>query len=86
MRCLIVGADNLGKTPEVLKKKYGVTKIIHWNGRRKKKPPLPKVNLIIILTGFVNHSLVHHVKKEAKKYGLKIIFLKRGKSELEVTA
>ncbi|KJS11829.1 MAG: hypothetical protein VR67_11595 [Peptococcaceae bacterium BRH_c8a] len=57
MRCLIVGADNLGTTKNYLNHKIGVTKIIHWDGRRKKIPSFPSVELVIILTSFINPQI-----------------------------
>lgn len=86
MRCIIVGADRLGKTPEYLAKKFGVTRFWHWNGRQRKLPSFPKADMVVILTGFVNHGLMFYVKTEAKKRNIKIVYLKRGKSELEAIA
>lgn len=83
MRCLVVGADRLGTKGEYLQEKFGVTNIIHWTGRQKKNPPFPAVEITIVLTGFVGHSLMRYVKREAQKRGVKILFLCRGKSELE---
>ena len=34
MRCLVVGTDRLGAAPKILKNKFGVTEIIHWDARR----------------------------------------------------
>lgn len=85
MRCLIVGADRLGTAPAVLKQKYGVREIVHWNGRRKKLPEsLPRgTNLVVVYTSFVNHSLMHRVRELVRKAGVKVIWLRRGLSELE---
>jgi len=84
MRCLIVGADNLGATKNYLNHKIGVTKIIHWDGRRKKIPSFPSVELVIIITSFINHKFMYYVKGEAKKRNIKLIYLKRGKSEINI--
>jgi len=42
--CLIVGVDKIVTTNRVLKDILGVSKIIHWNGRRARPPTcLPNV-------------------------------------------
>lgn len=86
MQCLIVGADKIGAKKDFLARKFGVTKILHWDGRQKKLPPLPQVDLVLVLTGFVNHQLMNWVKKEAKRRNVRVVYLKRGVSELLQTA
>ncbi|OPX89474.1 MAG: hypothetical protein A4E53_01551 [Pelotomaculum sp. PtaB.Bin104] len=86
MRCLVVGADSIGTKGTYLEKKFGVKEVLHWDGRNKKMPFLPAVDLVVMLTGFINHLMMWHVKKEAKKRGIKVLYLKRGVSELEETA
>lgn len=83
MRCLVVGADNLGNKASYLREKFGVKEVLHWDGRCNKVPRLPLVDLVIVLTGFASHKVVRHVKAEAKKSGTKVLFLKRGIAELE---
>ena len=85
MRCLVVGADNLGTKADYLNEKFSVKEVLHWNGRNKKKPSLPLVDMIIVLTGFINHQMMHYIKKEAKKCGVKVLYVKRGVVELEKT-
>ncbi|AEG14393.1 Uncharacterized conserved protein UCP020408 [Desulfofundulus kuznetsovii DSM 6115] len=86
VRCLIVGTDRLGAAPAVLRQKFGVREVIHWDGRRKKLPEsLPKgTDLIVVYTNFVRHALMWRVKELARETGVKVIWLRRGLSELEV--
>ncbi|SHJ45169.1 DUF2325 domain-containing protein [Desulfofundulus thermosubterraneus] len=86
MRCLIVGTDRLGAAPAILRQKFGVREIVHWDGRRKKLPEsFPRgTGLVVVYTGFVNHTLMHRVRELARKAGIKVVWLKRGLSELEV--
>ncbi|HWP96088.1 MAG TPA: DUF2325 domain-containing protein [Syntrophomonadaceae bacterium] len=75
---LLVGADRLGSVPRKLLKK-GVKEIIHWNGRNNstQNREIPKdVDLIILNLSFINHGLMHQVKKQAKARGIPIIFRK----------
>lgn len=86
MRCLVVGADNLGTKAEYIRKKFGADDVLHWDGRSRKVFTLPLVDLVIILTGFISHRVMRHVRKEAKKRGVRVVYLKRGIAELEMTA
>jgi hypothetical protein len=86
MRCLIVGADRVGKKKEYLYKKYGVSEVLHWNGRGKKLLPMPDVDLVFVITDFAKHPLVLHAKKEARRINAKLVFVRRGISELEKSA
>lgn len=83
MTCLIVGADSIGCKEKGLKE-MGFREVIHWNGRTLREPKqLPgRIHLVVIITGFINHSYMHKVKKLAKKAGVQVIYIKRGLSEL----
>lgn len=78
-KVLLVGADRLGAVPKMLIGE-GVKEIIHWNGRnnstRNRDIPL-NVDLIILNLNYVNHGLMHSVKKQAKSRGIPIIFSKQ---------
>ena len=84
--CLIVGADRIGAASKVLKNDYGFTKVVHWDGRRARPPTcLPKeVSIIIILVGYVNHSLVRRTKELASKIGIPVKYASRGLSSLKI--
>ena len=82
MRCLIVGTDRLGSAPAILKEKFDIDEVIHWDGRKRPKCGLKNLSLIVVYTGFVNHSLMHKVKKMAKKNNIRTIYINRGLSEL----
>lgn len=47
---------------------------------------MPLVGLVIVLTAFVNHDLMFYVRKEAKKIGVKVVYLKRGITELKTAS
>lgn len=83
MTVLIVGADRLGNITQKLNKE-GVNNIIHWTGRSKSfsKKAIPKnVERIIIFYDFLNHNLMHNVKRQAKENGIPIIYNKRALTE-----
>ncbi|WP_242655871.1 DUF2325 domain-containing protein [Desulfofundulus australicus] len=86
MRCLIVGTDRLGAASAVLRQKFGVQEVVHWDGRRKKLPKnFPRdTGLVVVYTGFVNHALMYRVRELARKAGVKVIWLRRGLSEVGV--
>ena len=85
-RCLIVGADAIGQKKNYISNKFGVEQVIHWDGRSRKIPSLKAMDMIIVLTGFISHAQMLQVKKEAKKLGIKMLYLNRGVAELEKTA
>ncbi|MFX4261162.1 DUF2325 domain-containing protein [Pelotomaculum propionicicum] len=80
---MLVGADRIGTKEQTIIKRFGMRSLTHWAGREKKFKTIPaSVGLIIVLTQFVNHGLMYHVKKEAKKFNIRVIYLKRGITEL----
>ncbi len=82
MRCLVVGTDRLGAAPKILKNKFGVTEIIHWDGKKKVQKLPNRLSLILIYTGFANHAVVEKAKRLGKRYNIKTIYINRGLSEL----
>ncbi|WP_214658955.1 DUF2325 domain-containing protein [Candidatus Formimonas warabiya] len=79
MVVLIVGADRLGNICEKLREE-GAQDIIHWSGRCKsctKKCIPAHVQKIIVFCDFINHPLMGNIKKQAKKYGIPVIYSKR---------
>lgn len=81
MTCLVVGTDNLGRVENVLKQQLGIKKIVHWTGRKNVRA-MPKVDVVLVYTGFVNHGVANKVKKHAKARGIKVLYVARGLSEL----
>ncbi len=81
MRCLIVGTDRLGSAPAILKERYGVTEVLHCDGRKKLKIS-KNLSMIVVYVGFANHTIVNQVKTFAKKYNIRTVFVNRGLSEL----
>lgn len=88
MNTLIIGGDNLDIIQKKLRQK-GFNNIMHVSGRNgwdKKLSGLlrrEKVDLIIILVDFVNHSVVYNSKKAIKNSNVKTIFTKRSWVHLE---
>jgi len=82
--CLVVGADRLGALSR-LKERFGVDRVVHWNGRFRRPPKtLPReVELVVVYTGFVSHAAMFAARKLARERGIPLIFLNRGLSELE---
>lgn len=79
MAILIVGADQLGKIPEQLRRE-GVQEIIHWSGRKtsEQTKTIPKsVTGIILFCDFLNHRLMYNIKRQAKAGQIPITFNKR---------
>ncbi|UTR13915.1 DUF2325 domain-containing protein [Salipaludibacillus sp. LMS25] len=76
---LLIGGDNLGSIPGKLKN-IGFSEVIHVDGRKVKmvKNEIPeRVDLILILTDFVNHNLSNKIKNKAGKKDIPICYSKR---------
>ena len=76
---LIVGADHLGKIKTKLQKR-GFHKVIHMNGRKVNmvRRSIPEqVDVIFIVTDFVNHNLAKVIKQKAKHNQVPTFFVKR---------
>ncbi|WP_332697998.1 DUF2325 domain-containing protein [Halalkalibacter lacteus] len=76
---LIVGADRLGSIPKKLEE-YGFDEIIHVSGRKvqmvKKEIPT-HIDLVLVLTDFINHNLTGVLKKKATEQAIPICYAKR---------
>jgi hypothetical protein len=76
---LVVGADHLGNIVHKLGE-AGFDRVSHVSGRNPKavKKAIPEhVDLILVLTDYVNHNLSKVVKQQAKELSLPICFAKR---------
>lgn len=76
---LIIGADRLGNIETNLKD-YGFGSITHINGRKVKmvhKAIPEQVDLILILTDYINHNLANVIKSKAKKRNIPTVFARR---------
>ncbi|CAA6800638.1 MAG: Unknown protein [uncultured Sulfurovum sp.] len=82
MSLLILGGDKINPIREVLKS-LGVENIIHWTARnqkrgRKKDKVIPtSVDMVLMLTNFLNHNAMKHYRAEAKDKGLPIVYATR---------
>ncbi|MDQ0253991.1 hypothetical protein J2S74_001364 [Evansella vedderi] len=76
---LVIGGDKLGSIPNNLLN-MGFQEVIHLDGRKVKmvKRDIPEnVDLILILTDFINHNLAKKIKDKANKKNVPICFARR---------
>jgi hypothetical protein len=76
---LVIGGDRIGTILKNLEGE-GFGEVIHLNGRKKKmvRTDIPrKVDLILVLTDFINHNLTGSIKRKAQESGIPICFSKR---------
>ncbi|OWZ85024.1 DUF2325 domain-containing protein [Natranaerobius trueperi] len=67
MTVLIVGGDKVDKIKNYLKQEIGATKVKHVTGRKERSMKLPAdLDLVIIMTDFINHNLCKNLKCQAK--------------------
>lgn len=82
---MIVGGDNINMINYHLCQN-GFSIVKHISGRKNnhKCAEIPvNIDIVIILIDYVNHKLSEHIKKEAKKLGIKTVFSKRTWSNVE---
>jgi hypothetical protein len=81
---LIIGADHLGTIEDKLAG-LGFNHISHITGRKSKevKKSIPEnIDLILVLTDYVNHNLSKVIKQQARELSLPIFFAKRSWSSI----
>ncbi|WP_019244013.1 MULTISPECIES: DUF2325 domain-containing protein [Bacillus] len=81
---LVVGGDYLGKITENLCNE-GFTEIIHINGRKTQmvRKEIPSnIDLILVLTDYINHNLSTNIKKRANEQSIPIFYSKRSWSAI----
>jgi hypothetical protein len=85
MAIIIFGGDRLGKIPELLQKE-GFSLVDHVTGRKKGhyKFEIPQAaEGVLVFTDYLNHLLAAEIKTEAKRKGVKTLFVKRSWSQLQ---
>ena len=79
MSILILGGDNIDPIRKVLMS-LGVNNIIHWTARSQKRSRQksralpPKINMVVMLTNFLNHNSMKYYKAKAKSKGLPVVY------------
>lgn len=76
---LVIGGNKLGSIPGNLKS-IGFEEIMHLDGRKVQmvKREIPdNIDLILILTDFINHNLAKKIKDKACKKNVPICFARR---------
>lgn len=82
MSLLILGGDKINPIVNALRE-LGVSDILHWtarnqkNGRKKAKKIPEKIEMVLMLTNFLNHNAMLHYRSEAKTKGLPIMYSTR---------
>jgi hypothetical protein len=85
MSILVIGGDNLESIAHKLSEN-GFTDIQHISGRKpgdRKIKLSCETDLVLVLVDFIGHTLMNNIKKESKKYGVKITFSKRSWTHIE---
>ncbi|WP_078544505.1 DUF2325 domain-containing protein [Litchfieldia alkalitelluris] len=81
---LVVGADHLGNITEKLINS-GFQEIIHLDGRKVNmvKREIPEnIDIIFVMTDYINHNLAKVIKQRAKEQAKPIYFVKRSWSSI----
>ena len=82
MSLLILGGDKINPILNVLEE-LGISDVVHWtarnqkNGRKKAKKIPSKIDMVLMLTNFLNHNAMLHYRAEAKSKDLPIVYSTR---------
>lgn len=77
-KALVIGGDRIDGIKQVLHAQ-GIDNIHHWTGRKSGdvKRDLPaNCQVIVLVTGWLNHSMMYRIKHLAHKRGLKLLYTK----------
>ena len=76
MHALIVGADYIDPMKKALAQS-GYGSVEHWTGRKvgdtRKEVP-HHADLVVVLTEYVSHGLLRHVREEAARLGVPVLY------------
>ena len=86
MNALLIGADSLGKIPEILAS-YNIRIAQHISGRNtahSRKTTLPKnTELLILLTDFLCHNAMRHYRDTAAARGIPVLACRRSATAVQ---
>ncbi|MEA1955519.1 MAG: DUF2325 domain-containing protein [Campylobacterota bacterium] len=85
MSVLLIGGDKIERLKELLKH-LGAKHTTHWDSRKNStlNKKIPKnIDLIIMLTDFLQHNSMSYFKKTAKKKNIPYICTRRGSASVE---
>ncbi|KAJ51829.1 hypothetical protein BD780_000561 [Clostridium tetanomorphum] len=85
MSVLVIGGDRLGNIKDNLKNE-GFDTIKHITGRKSsdRKIQIPEnMDVILVLTDFINHKAIESIKIKSKKCNAKILYSKRSWVHME---
>lgn len=87
MQALLVGADRLGNIPALLSR-HGYSIGRHVDGRsanhQRKPSHIDRVDLVILFTDFLSHSVMHSYKEAADKASVPLVACRRSTVALEI--
>jgi len=87
MNAMLVGADTLGRIPDVLHK-HGIHVLRHLSGRnsahQRKLDRLPVgIEVLILFTDYLGHNVMRHFRQLASQQKIRIITCRRSICALE---
>lgn len=82
---MVVGADHLGNIQEKLVTQ-GFENVLHIDGRKVQvvKRSIPEhIDIILVLTDYINHNLAKVIKQKAKESNKPVFYCKRSWSSIQ---
>jgi hypothetical protein len=84
MRALLIGGDYVEQIVDELAS-HGYSRVEHWNGRKQgdTRRAIPRdVSLVLVLTDYTSHPLLKHLRQEAQRNGVSVVYSRRSLVEV----
>jgi hypothetical protein len=84
MKAVLVGGDYVEQIVAELASR-GYTRVEHWVGRKQgdTRRALPAgVSLVVVLTDYTSHPLLRHLRSEAQRRGVPVVYSRRSLVEV----
>jgi hypothetical protein len=87
MKALIVGADRVEPIRDELQRAshFCITRTEHWSGRKVgdvRRAVSEDTRLIVVICDRINHKLLDHVRKQASKLGVPMLYSRHSLVEI----
>lgn len=84
-KALVIGGDRIEGIRHVLHAQ-GITQIDHWSGRKPgdvRRDIPDNLEMIVLVTGWLNHSMMYRIKHLAQKRGLKLVYTRNSADSMQ---
>ena len=84
-KALVIGGDRIDGIKHVLQAQ-GIDHIDHWSGRKSgdvKRDIPANLAMIVLVTGWLNHSMMYRIKHIAQKRHLRLVYTRNSADSMQ---